>query len=130
MRFAKFVFVIAGVWGALVLMPLYFLSDRIGRHDPPAITHVEYYYGFLGVALAWQLAFLVIGSDPVRFRLMMVPAMAEKFGHVVTMAVLFMRGQLNTRQFAVNLPDLLLGLLFLAAFLKTAGGGSSREASG
>ena len=119
MRFATVVFRVAGVWGVLVLVPLYFAADMIGRRDPPAITHVEYYYGFLGVALAWQLAFFVIGSDPVRYRGMMLPAMAEKFLHVGGMAVIYLRGWMTPSQLAFNLPDLVWGVLFVAAFVKT-----------
>jgi hypothetical protein len=66
MRFAKVVFWCASVWGFLVLTPLYFLADRIGREYPPAINHPEFYYGFVGVALAWQIAFVVIATDPAR----------------------------------------------------------------
>lgn len=127
MKFAKIVFRIAGCWGVLVLTPLYFLADRIGRDDPPAITHVEYYFGFLTVAIAWQVAFFIIGGNPARFRAMMVPAMVEKFGHVATMGVLYLHGRLTARQFAFNTPDLLLGLLFLAAFVKTRGRATKRR---
>ena len=31
MRFAKVVFIVAGVWGIVVLTPLYFLLDVTGR---------------------------------------------------------------------------------------------------
>src|SRR3954469_10973304 len=78
MTFARRVFLIAGVYGLLVLLPMYFLEARIGRDQPPAITHPEYFYGFLGVALAWQVAFLVIATDPARFRPLMVPSVLEK----------------------------------------------------
>jgi hypothetical protein len=71
------------------------------------------------VALVWQLAFFVIGSDPVRFRPMMIPAMAEKFVHVAGMGTLYVAGQINAGQLAANLPNLVLGLLFVIAFVKT-----------
>jgi hypothetical protein len=58
--FAKRVFFRAGVYGLIVLVPLYFLEDRLGRIFPPPLTHPEDFYGFIGVALAWQLAFLTI----------------------------------------------------------------------
>jgi hypothetical protein len=119
MKFAKVVFFVAGTWGVLVLVPLYFALDIIGQKTPPAVTHSEYYFGFLGVALVWQLAFFVIGRDPVRFRPMMLPAMAEKFMHVATMTVLYLRGTLTAQQLAFNLPDLVLGALFVIAYLKT-----------
>jgi hypothetical protein len=41
MTFAKRVFLIAGVYGVLVLAPQYFLEARIGRDFPPPITHPE-----------------------------------------------------------------------------------------
>jgi hypothetical protein len=42
----------AGVWGLVVVSPLYFLFDEIGRQNPPAITHPEFFYGFVAVTLA------------------------------------------------------------------------------
>src|SRR4051812_27729273 len=68
MRFARVTFFFAGAWGVLVLVPLYFALDLIGKKNPPAVTHSEFYYGFIGVAVAWQVAFFVIGRDPIRFR--------------------------------------------------------------
>lgn len=123
MRFAKIVFTAAGVWGLVVLTPLLFLFDYMGRQYPPAITHPDFYYGFVMVALAWQVAFLLIGRDPVRFRPMMIAAMLEKFGYVATLSVLYTRGDLQAAQFAVAVPDFILGLLFVAAFWKTPSGG-------
>ena len=67
MRFARIVFSIAGVYGLAVVVPMYFLEDRIGREQPPSITHPEFYYGFAGITLAWQLVFLVLASDPFRY---------------------------------------------------------------
>ena len=77
MRFARAVFLIAGM---AVVAPLYFMEARIGREMPPAITHPEYFYGFAGVTLAWQLLFLVLASDPLRYRSMMLPANRHKSG--------------------------------------------------
>jgi len=73
MRFAKVVFWVAGIWGVLVLAPLYFIFDLIGQKDPPAITHPGFFYGFVGVGLAWQIAFMFIARDPMRFRPLMIP---------------------------------------------------------
>lgn len=50
MKFAKRVFSVAGLYGVIVIVPMYFAEGRIGRDHPPAITHPEFYYGFLGVA--------------------------------------------------------------------------------
>ena len=53
----------------------------------------------------------------------MAAALLEKFGFIATLGALYARGQLQFGQFAVTGPDLILGLLFLAAFLKTASEG-------
>jgi len=121
MRFAKAVFYIAAIYGFVSLPPLYFAFDFIGRNDPPAITHPQFYYGFVGLALAWQLAFVVIATDPVRFRAMMIPAIVEKFGFVIAVAVLHLQGRMSGQQVVTAVPDLILGPLFIAAFLKTPG---------
>ena len=62
-KFAKIVYWAAGVWGVLLLAPLYFMFDVIGRQDPPAITHPLFYYGFAGAGLAWQAAFMIIAAS-------------------------------------------------------------------
>ena len=72
MKFARWTFGGAGVYGLLAILPLYFLEDRIAQDTPPAVTHPEFYYGFVGLGLAWQMAFLGIASDPARYRLMML----------------------------------------------------------
>jgi len=119
MKFAKVVFWVAGIYGVIVITPLYFLFDRIGEVDPPLITHPAFYYGFVGVALAWQLAFLVIATDPVRFRLVMLPAIFEKVSAGGAIVVLVLQGRTDPTDLVFAIIDLLLGVLFVAAFLKT-----------
>jgi hypothetical protein len=119
MKFARIVFVTAGVWGFLVLTPLFFLLDTIGRVRASPITHPEFFYGFLAVAMVWQCAFIVIGLDPVRLRTMMIPSALEKFAYVLTMTVLFLQQRIATVDTVVIAPDLVIGILFVAAFAKT-----------
>jgi hypothetical protein len=119
MKFAKVVFWVAGIWGLLVITPLYFMFDLIGKQDPPAITHPGFYYGFVGCALAWQIAFLFIAREPVRFRPMMVPSMVEKITYGVAVVALVMQGRTNQRDLVFAATDLGLGVLFVAAFVKT-----------
>jgi hypothetical protein len=119
MRFPKIVFIGAAIWGILVLTPLYFLVDISGKPWPPPLNYPHFFYGFIGVALAWQLAFLVIGRDPVRYRLLMIPAIVEKLGHVTTVATLYARAAISIEDAITAVPDLLLGTLFVAAFVVT-----------
>jgi len=119
MKFAKIVFRMAGAWGVLVLTPLYFMFGMIGRNDPPAITHPGFYYGFVGAALAWQFAFFVIATDPIRFRPLMIPSVIEKFTYGIAVIVLFMQKRIAAGDLVFSSVDLLLGVLFVVAFLRT-----------
>ena len=119
MRFARYVFLAAGVWGIAVLTPLYWLVDVTGRKYVPSADYPQFFYGFVGVALAWQIAFLVMGSDPVRFRPLMIAAIVEKLGWVATLALLYGRGRITSTDAQAAVPDLLLGILFIVAFAKT-----------
>ena len=119
MKFAKVVYWVAGIWGVVVITPLYFMFELISRKDPPAITHPGFYYGFVGLGLAWQIAFLVIAQDPVRLRPMMVPSMVEKFSYGIAVVVLVLQGRMHRSDLMFAGTDLLLGVLFVAAFFKT-----------
>jgi drug/metabolite transporter (DMT)-like permease len=121
MKFAKIVFLIAGIWGVLLLAPLYFIFDLIGRQDPPPITHPAFYYGFVGAGLAWQIAFFVISRDPIRLRAMMIPSMLEKFSYGIALIVLYLQHRLHPQDMAFGCIDLFFGVLFIAAFFKTRG---------
>ena len=121
MRFAQIAFAVAGIWGIGVLAPFFWLVDVTGRvYDPPT-AYPHFFYGFVAVALAWQIAFLVIASNPAAFRALMVPAMLEKFGYVATLAVLYGQERIAQIDALAALPDGLLGLLFIVAFVKTRG---------
>ena len=128
MRFAKMVFSTAGIWGLLVVTPLYFLYDTVGQQYPPPVTHPDFYYGFASVTLAWQVAFLLIATDPIRFRPLMAVAILEKFGYLVTLSTLYIQGRVQFGQFAVVSPDAILGLLFVAALIKTSNGADAAQA--
>jgi hypothetical protein len=119
MKFARRIFLIAAIYGLIVLAPQYFLEAKNGRDFPPAITHPEYYYGFIGVALVFQLIFLIIARDPVRYRAMMVPSILEKASFGVAAIVLFLLGRIPAFTLSFGLVDLLLGLLFVVAYAKT-----------
>lgn len=119
MKFAKIVFRIAGVWGIVVLTPLFFAADEINRRFPPPITHPQYYYGFVALAWVFQLVFFVIAGDPIRFRPLIIPSIFEKAGFVITCLVLLLRGGITPGEASGAAADLLLGILFICAFFTT-----------
>jgi hypothetical protein len=121
LKFAKIIFYVAAAWGVLILTPLYFMFDVIGRQDPPAITHPAFYYGFVGAGLAWQFAFFVIARDPVRLRALMLPSVFEKFSYGIALIVLYLQQRLHATDAAFGGIDLLFGVLFLVAYFKTSG---------
>jgi hypothetical protein len=119
MRFAKWVFLFAGISGILMVLPPYFLEAKTGEEYPPPINHPEYYYGFFGITLAWQFLFLVIGSDPVRYRLAMLPAMLEKVSFALAIPVLYAQGRVPPILLGFAAMDATWLLLFIAAYLRT-----------
>src|SRR5262249_1395600 len=94
MHFARWVFVLAGASGILMVAPMYW-EERFFQEYPPAINRPEFYYGFAGVTLAWQVLFLVIGYDPVRYRPAMLPATLEKACFALAIPVLYAAGRVT-----------------------------------
>jgi hypothetical protein len=114
--FARWLFRLAGIYGLLVLLPQYFLEERVGQDHPPAITHPEYFYGFVGVGVAWQVAFLVMAQDPARYRLLILPAILEKGTFGLATIALFAQQRLSSQVLLFGIIDLIWGSLFAAAF--------------
>ena len=120
MKFARFAFAIAAVWGFLSLPPMYFLMDRIGASAPPPITHPEFYYGFVGLALAFQFLFVLIARDPARYRPLIPIAILEKLVFSVPVFLLYARAAVAPSMLVPAGIDLALGVLFAVAWFKTA----------
>jgi hypothetical protein len=106
MKFARVMFLVAGLDGLVMLVPTYFLETRIGVDNPPPITHPEYFHGFIGIALAWQFMFLIIWRDPVRYRLAIVPATLEKLVFGGGAVVLFLQNRIALQVIYVRLRSL------------------------
>jgi hypothetical protein len=122
--FARRVFTWSGIYGLVALVPMYAIERQLGIQYPPAITHPEFYYGFAGVALAWQIAFLVIGRDPARLRPLMIPAVIEKLGYGVAVLVLVALGRTAPPMAVTAVVDLGLAVLFAMAYVRTRGAAS------
>ena len=129
MKFARNVFIGAGVWGIVVLVPFYWLFDVTGRPYLPPTEYPHFFYGFMSVALAWQIAFLIIGSDPARFRPLMIPGILEKLGFVFTVAVLRWHARISAIDGQAAVPDFILAVLFVVAYAKTRPAGRRTESA-
>ncbi len=125
-RFARRVFLVAGIYGVLIVLPQYSLEARIARDFPPPITHPEYFYGFIGVALAWQVAFLLMARDVQRYRLMMLPAILEKVTFGLAAVLLYANARVAASTVIGGVVDLVFAVLFALAFRATRSENGSR----
>jgi hypothetical protein len=126
------VFLLAGIIGILISLPPYFGEEGFAREYPPPVNHPELYYGFFGVTLSWQVMFLVISSDPMRFRRAMLPSMLEKASFAVAIPILYSLERVAVTWVGIASMDATWLVLFFIAYLPTPGCPqlTSRGASG
>ena len=83
--FARRVFLVAGLYGIVALAPQYFVELGL----PHLMERPEHFYGFIGVALAWQVIFLIAASDVMRYRPLMLAGVLEKLSFGAAVAILY-----------------------------------------
>ena len=108
-RFARFGFALAGLYGLVATIGLYF-----GAALTPA---TQWLYAFAGAAGATQLAYWLIASDPVRYRNVIPVGIVSKLSFAVPLTILFARGQIAGASFTFALIDYALALLFAVMFV-------------
>ncbi len=106
--FASRVFRCAAIYGVIVLAPLYLL--------PLPSVEPQNRLGFIGTALAFQWVFWLIGGDPVRFRALMLPAVAEKLVFSVPVMVFVAKGMTPKPVAGFAAIDIGLAVAFFAAW--------------
>ena len=99
--------------------PDVFSGNKIGKQTPPEITHPEYFYGFIGVALAWQFAFLTISTDPGKYRAMILPSIVEKITFGIAVLILLAQGRVAMSTVGFASIDWILAVLFTGSYFKT-----------
>lgn len=119
MKFARGVFLVAGVFGVILLAPMFFMEGYWGRQYPPAVEHPEFFYGFVGTAFAWQLAYLLVARDPLRYRALMPLAAAAKTLFGLPACILVAFGRVTPQLMFGAGADLLFAALFLVAYWLT-----------
>jgi len=117
MKFARYTFLIAGIYGLLALVPHYFAENSIGHDYPPAVTHPEYFYGFVGMAAVLHLVFLVIATDPVRYGPLILVSILEKLSFGIPALILHFQGRIAPPLFLGGMIDLVLCALFTVSYL-------------
>lgn len=117
-RFARWVFLLAGIVGLIEVTPLFFLAGLIGHRQPPPITHPEFYYGFIVIVLTWQIAFLIIARDPVRYQPLMPALFLEKLLYPVVVFTLYAQGRVDAQSFPGPILDLVWLSLFVVVWMR------------
>lgn len=113
------VFQVAWIWGVVTLAPMLFLEPQVNQASGRAITHPEYYYGFIALALVFQAIFFLISRDPPGHRPLMVVGIFEKAAFAVPAAVLVALGRADPGILFFAATDASLGAAFLWAFFKS-----------
>jgi hypothetical protein len=116
MKFSKIVFWIAAIYGFVLLIPMYFLMNTIGRKAPPSISHPEFYYGFVGVTLLWQCIFVLIALDPLRFKAVIPIAVLEKVSYTLPVVILYLMDKVRPNILVTALADPIFAILFITVY--------------
>jgi hypothetical protein len=117
MRFARWVFRVAGIYGILVITPMLFME----RQMAPGAAHPVFFYGWASLDLAWQVLFLVLSTDPARYRPMMPVCVLQKMTAVIAIPWLYLAGRVGGVWLGAAGADLAFAALFLAAHRATSG---------
>ena len=112
MKFAKWVFLIGGVFGLLAIIPLYFNENQIA----PGLKYPEFYYGFIGINIVWQIMYIYISTNPSRFRPIILFAFFVKILGVISIFWLIIIERTATWWYGIVISDLIFAILFLSAF--------------
>ncbi|NCN84572.1 MAG: hypothetical protein GW808_09205 [Sphingomonadales bacterium] len=109
MKFIRIIFVLAAAWGFFALVPGLF--DEAGPRP-------EYYYGFIGLALVFQLIFILIAFDPARYRPLIPIGVLEKLAFFLPVTLLYLQGRVAMGPvFFGAMVDGLFMLLFAASWM-------------
>ena len=117
MRFARWVFRIAGIYGIMVMVPMLFMERQIAR----GVAHPVFFYAWISVNLAWQILFLVLATAPSRYRPMMLVCVLQKATAVVAIPWLYVLGRVGGMWLGAAATDLGFAVLFFVAHYMTCG---------
>jgi hypothetical protein len=113
MKLAKWVFASAGVMGLLSTVPLLFDENLMG------VRQAEFYYGFVCLDICWQVLYLFISSDPIRYRPLMIPAFLAKGSGTIALTWLYLLARVSTQWIAIGAVDGVFAVFFAIAYWST-----------
>lgn len=115
MRFARWVFRIAGFYGIIILTPMLLLE----RQMAPGAVHPVFFYAWVSVDFVWQILFIVLSMNPIRYRPMMLICVLQKVTAVIAIPWLYGLGRVEGMWLGAAASDLVLAVLFLSAYRAT-----------
>jgi len=115
MRLARWVFRVAGIYGVVVVAPMFFLE----REMAPGAVHPVFFYAWVSASLAWQLLLLILSRDPIRFRPIIPVCVLQKMTAAIAIPWLFLVHRVGGIWLGTAVVDLVFGLLFVAAYYAT-----------
>jgi hypothetical protein len=126
-KLAKWIFLIAGIFGVLVTVPMALAEKAIEQIMPPAVNHPEFFYGFVLLNACWQVLYLFLSTDPIRYRPMMIPSFLAKASGVVALTWLSLQGRISSQWTVTIIMDGIWAILFLVAFWSAGRGPKKGE---
>lgn len=117
----RFVFLLAAVYGMPLLTYWMFITPAMVGHARQ--QQPEIYYAFGSVGLAWQMVFILIAINPIRYRpLMLVAAILEKGFFAAMLVWLYLRHIAGFHWIPFAALEGFFALAFLTAFFVTPTG--------
>ncbi len=118
-KISRNIFRLSGIYGLLILIPQLFRESSFATAGV-SLNHPEFFYGFFLVSLAFQVLFLIISTDPVKYRSVMLACFIEKGGHFTSCVLLFLNNRLATDMMIASSPDALMLCLFIYSYIITS----------
>jgi len=116
MKLAKWIFLIAGIFGLITTIPLVFAEKMMSVQQP------EFYYGFVFLDICLQVVYIIISTSPIRFRPMMIPAILAKASGTIALTWLYFTDQVSLQWITIGAIDGVFAILFLIVFFSTPKG--------
>ena len=110
MHFARWSFALAGLYGLVATVSLYFRA--------PLTPETQWLYAFAGAAAATQLAYWLIATDPIRYHAVIPVGIVSKLSFAIPLTLLYARGALPNASVVFVLIDYALALLFAVNFVR------------
>jgi hypothetical protein len=111
MKLARWIFLIAGVFGLLLMIPIAVDVKVIGQIVPPGGS---FFYGSIMLNMCWQILYIFLSRDPVRYRPMMIPSFLAEASAPFASTWLYLYGY--RLWIPTVVADGAFAILFLVAF--------------